>query len=63
VELLMGLILRSHPSTDALVQQNILGAERFKLWVFRCPKLLANEVVSPQADKPTTPTRRSSTSP
>jgi len=44
VGLLMGLILRSHPSTDALVQKNVLGVERFKLWVFRCSKLLANRV-------------------
>jgi len=45
------------PSTDALVQKNVLGVERFKLWVFRCSKLLANEVVSAQVQaKPTTPT-------
>jgi hypothetical protein len=48
LEILMRLVLRSHPRTDPLVQQNVLGVEGFKFGVFRRAQLLRNEVVSAQ---------------
>jgi hypothetical protein len=37
LELFVRLILRSHPSADALIQQNVFGVKSFKFGVFRRP--------------------------
>jgi len=47
----MGLVLRSHPRADALIQQNVLRVERLKLRVFCCPQLLRHEVIRPQVQR------------
>ena len=44
----MRLVLRRHTSPDALVEQDVLGVERLKLWVFCGSNLLRHEVVRPQ---------------
>ena len=55
----MGLVLGSHPSSQTLVQQNVLGVERLKLWVLSRSNLLADEVVGPQVQRnPDDPNRR-----
>jgi hypothetical protein len=40
LKVFMRLVLGCHPSTNPLIQQNVLGVERFKLWVFRCTDFL-----------------------
>ncbi len=42
--------MRSHPSADALVQQNVLGVERLELGVFGSADFLGHEVICPQVE-------------
>ena len=47
----MGLILRRHPGSQTLIEQNILSVERFKLRIFGRSQFLGDKVVSPQIQR------------
>ena len=51
LKVFMRLVLRSHPSANPLIQENILGVERLKLGVFRCPDFLGDKVIRPQVQR------------